>query len=113
WFVRQHEIDPAAERWVRVAPPLDETWRTRGGFRVFGEFDERAGHRFVRMCQLEAEDIGLMLDVTRVAGVNGREQECQKAADGDEPGERGRITASVSAPAHSPSSQSPVEEPLG
>ena len=84
-LVREHEIDAAAERRMRVAPPFDEARRARIGFRILGEFHERAGHRFVQVRQLEAEDVGLMLDVARVAGVDGRKQKREHAADGEQP----------------------------
>ena len=48
-FVCEHEVDAAAERGMRVPPPFDEPRRPRIRFRVFREFHEGAGHRFVQM----------------------------------------------------------------
>src|SRR4051794_11134608 len=97
---------------MRIAPPFDESRRPRIGFRILGEFHERTRHRLVQVRQLESEDVRLMLDMTRKAGVHGREKKRENAADGEQPGNRGGIGTIVDAPANAPTRETPFEEPL-
>src|ERR1044071_10058150 len=109
----QNEIDPPPQRWVRVTPPLDEARRARVRLRVLGEFHEGAGHRLVEVRELEAEDVGLVLDVTREARRRGRDKERDHRAEDEQPREGGGVAARVAAaPAAPPPGPAALEEDL-
>ena len=59
------EVDPLAERRMALAPKLVQQAGTRVRQRVLLQLDERRAGAVVGLRDLEAEAIGLVLDVTR------------------------------------------------
>src|SRR5690349_5143372 len=94
---------------MRIPPPLDEPRRPGIRFRVLGEFHEGAGEGLVKVRELEAEDVGLVLDVAGEAGRYGRQEERNRGAEGQQPWEGGGVAALL---AHGPAAPPPRQAAL-
>src|SRR3954454_23121327 len=87
---------------MAVVPQLHEAVRRGVVLRVFRELLERARHRLVEVRELEAEHVGLMLDVAGESGGERREEEADRRRDDEQPRHGGGIARLANLPLRAP-----------